>query len=71
VSGPGIDAAVAWRQGTSEQRTKLDLEAQGDEVNGEQVREAVEGKRFTEGVKAGFAGVAFGMAVVGLWGDGV
>jgi len=40
-------------------------------VNGEQVREAVERKKFNESVKAVFAGVAFAMSVVGLWGDGV
>jgi autophagy-related protein 33 len=57
---------VSWR----EQRAELDLQAQGDEVNGEQVREAVERKRVVESVKGGCAAVAFGMAVVGLWGDG-
>ena len=71
VSGPGIDFAVSWRQGINEQRTALNLEAQGDDVNGEQVREAVERKKFNESVKAVFAGVAFAMSVVGLWGDGV
>jgi autophagy-related protein 33 len=70
VSGPGIDYAASWRQGTDERRTNLDLEAQGDEVNGEQVREAVERKKFNESVKAVVGGMAFGMAVVGLWGDG-
>jgi autophagy-related protein 33 len=69
VSGPGIDYAVSWR-GTDEKRAALDLQAQGEEVNGEQVREAVERKKVTESVKATFAGIAFGMAVVGLWGDG-
>jgi autophagy-related protein 33 len=39
-------------------------------VNGEQVREAVERKKFNESVKATFAGLAFAMSVVGLWGDG-
>lgn len=48
----------------------MDLEAQGDDVNGEQVRQAVERKRLTEGVKAVFTGVAFAMQVVGIWGDG-
>jgi autophagy-related protein 33 len=60
---------VSWR-GTDEKRAALDLQAQGEEVNGEQVREAVERKKVTESVKATFAGIAFGMAVVGLWGDG-
>jgi autophagy-related protein 33 len=70
VSGPGIDYAVSWRQGSNEQRTAVELEAQGDDVNGEQVREAVERKQFNESVKASFAGLAFAMSVVGLWGDG-
>ncbi|KAH8724227.1 hypothetical protein GQ44DRAFT_618667 [Phaeosphaeriaceae sp. PMI808] len=71
VSGPGIDYAVSLRSGTSEQRTALDLEAQGDDVNGEQVREAVERKQFNESIKATFAGLAFAMSVVGIWGDGL
>lgn len=70
VSGPGIDFIVSWRQGTDDRRTALALEAQGDDVNGEQVREAVERKKFNESVKATFAGLAFAMSVVGLWGDG-
>lgn len=61
---------MSWQQGTSETRTALDLEAQGDDVNGEQVRVAVENKKFNESVKATFAGLAFAMSVVGLWGDG-
>lgn len=48
----------------------LDLEAQGDEVNGEEVRVAVERKRGSERVKAALAGVAFALQVVGIWGDG-
>jgi autophagy-related protein 33 len=70
ASGPGVDYAMSWREGTNERRTALDLEAQGDDVNGEQVRQAVEQKKFIEGVKASAAGVAFAMSVVGLWGDG-
>jgi autophagy-related protein 33 len=61
---------MSWQQGINEQRTALNLEAQGDDVNGEQVREAVERKKFNESVKATFAGLAFAMSVVGLWGDG-
>ncbi|KAF9737020.1 hypothetical protein PMIN06_011360 [Paraphaeosphaeria minitans] len=70
VSGPGVDYAVAFREGKNEQRALLDLEAQGDDVNGEQVRHAVERMRFTEAVRAGISGVAFAMGVVGIWGDG-
>ncbi|EAT76204.1 hypothetical protein HBH56_241430 [Parastagonospora nodorum] len=64
VSGPGIDYFAA------EQRSMMELEAQGDEVNGEQVREAVERKKVVESGKAVLAGAAFAMGVVGLWGDG-
>ncbi|KAL6702524.1 hypothetical protein ACN47E_001588 [Coniothyrium glycines] len=65
LSGPGVDVAFS-----SEKRQVLDLEAQGDDVNGEQVRQAVEQKQFTERFKAGLAALAFGMQVVGMWGDG-
>ncbi len=46
------------------------VQVQSEEVNGEQVRQAVERKQFAERVKAGLAGVAFAMQVVGIWGDG-
>lgn len=70
VSGPGVDYAIAFREGSNERRTVLDLEAQGDDVNGEQVRQAVEKMKFTEGARALVAGIAFAMGVVGVWGDG-
>ncbi|KAF2126018.1 hypothetical protein P153DRAFT_369392, partial [Dothidotthia symphoricarpi CBS 119687] len=70
ASGPGVDYAVSFQEGTNEQRTALDLEAQGDDVNGEQVRQAVEKKKFTESIKTVLAGVAFVTQVVGIWGDG-
>lgn len=41
------------------------------EVNGEEVRGAVERFGFAEAVRTGVSGVAFAMAVVGIWGDGV
>ncbi|KAI4712854.1 hypothetical protein J4E89_001829 [Alternaria sp. Ai002NY15] len=70
VSGPGVDYAVGLTEGGNEKRQVMELEAQGDEVNGEQVRLAVERKQVVEWVKTGLAGVAFAMQVVGLWGDG-
>jgi autophagy-related protein 33 len=70
VSGPGVDYAANLMEGTDEKRTVLDLEAQGDDVNGEQVRLAVERKQRIERVKTGVAGLAFAMQVVGMWGDG-
>lgn len=70
ASGPGVDYAVTLSQGSSEQRQVLDLEAQGDNVNGEQVRQAVERRQSTERLKTVLAGLTFAMQVVGLWGDG-
>lgn len=49
---------------------ELDLEAQGDDVNGEEVGQAVERMRVVEGARAVVSGLAFGMGVVGIWGDG-
>ena len=70
MSGPGVDYAISFREGKNERRVMLDLEAQGDDVNGEQVRQTVERMKFTEGVRAAISGVAFAMGVVGIWGDG-
>lgn len=70
VSGPSVDLLLGWVAGSNEKRQVLDLEAQGDDVNGEQVRQAVERKQFAERIKAGLVGLAFGMQVVGMWGDG-
>lgn len=65
-----MDFAVGLSEGTDEKRQALDLEAQGDDVNGEQVRQAVERRQFSERIKTGLGGLAFAMQVVGLWGDG-
>lgn len=70
MSTPAVDYAVSWREGTDEKRQVLDLEAQGDQVNGEQVRQAVERKQFAERAKTGLAALAFAMQIVGIWGDG-
>ena len=40
------------------------------ELNGEEVRKAMENWRFTEVVRGGVTGLAFFMGVVGIWGDG-
>jgi autophagy-related protein 33 len=61
---------VSLRSGTNERRAASDLEAQGDDVNGEQVRQAVERRKLTESIKAVLTGAAFAMQVVGIWGDG-
>ncbi|KAI9860513.1 MAG: hypothetical protein M1824_003038 [Vezdaea acicularis] len=46
-----------------------DLGGEG-KVNGEVAREEMEGFGRRSGVVAGLAGGAFGMAVLGIWGDG-
>lgn len=46
------------------------MEAQGDDVNGEQVRQEVERRKLTESIKTIFTGAAFAMQIVGIWGDG-
>ena len=38
-------------------------------MNGEEVRKAMEKWRFAEAVRASICGIAFTMAIVGLWGD--
>ncbi|KAF1925740.1 uncharacterized protein M421DRAFT_423575 [Didymella exigua CBS 183.55] len=70
ASGPAVDYFVSFRSDTDERRAALDLEAQGDDVNGEQVRQAVERRRLTESTKAVLTGAAFAMQVIGIWGDG-
>ncbi|KAF1961637.1 hypothetical protein CC80DRAFT_401264 [Byssothecium circinans] len=70
ASGYGVDYTVKLKTGVNERRGEVELEAQGDDVNGEQVRQAVERMRFGEGVRAVVAGLGFAMGVVGLWGDG-
>jgi len=47
-----------------------ELERAEQDVNGEEVRTAVEKTRLREAWRAGVTGAAFAMAVVGLWGDG-
>lgn len=40
-----------------------------EDVNGEELRRAMEGFRLVQGVRAGVSGLAFAMGVVGVWGD--
>ncbi|KAF2015529.1 hypothetical protein BU24DRAFT_421834 [Aaosphaeria arxii CBS 175.79] len=70
LSGPGVDFAIQLKEGSDASREALDLEAQGDDVNGEMVRKNVERMQYTENVRSIVAGLAFTMATVGLWGDG-
>ncbi|KAF2001602.1 hypothetical protein P154DRAFT_521645 [Amniculicola lignicola CBS 123094] len=76
IAGPGVDYAVTasgWQK--EERRAALEREAASsgtgeEDVNGEQVRLAVDRLRVVEGWRGGVAGLAFAMGVIGLWGDG-
>lgn len=66
----GVDYAVDLKNGGNEKRISLDLEAQGEDVNGEEVGRQVERMRVREGVRSLVAGLGFGMSVLGIWGEG-
>jgi autophagy-related protein 33 len=46
-------------------------DAESEDINGEEVRSAMEGFKYSQSVRAGVSAVGFAMSVVGLWGDGV
>lgn len=69
VAGPGVDFVVRLKEGSDQRRELVELEAQGEEVNGEMVRKAVERMKGAEAIRAGVVGVAFAMNVVGIWGE--
>jgi autophagy-related protein 33 len=46
-------------------------EGEEEDINGEEVRGAMERFRFSQAVRFALAGVGFTMSVVGIWGDGV
>lgn len=69
----GGDAAGNRRRAVREGSWTEDEEwvaEEGGALNGEVVREGLEGWRIKQGVKAGVWGVGWAVAVVGLWGDG-
>lgn len=41
-----------------------------EDVNGEELRIAIEGFKFNQSVRFALAGLAFAMSLVGIWGDG-
>lgn len=41
-----------------------------EDVNGEEVRNAMEGFKLSQSARTAITGVAFAMSLVGLWGDG-
>jgi len=41
-----------------------------EDVNGEEVREALKGFMTSQVVRTAIAGIGFAMSVIGIWGDG-
>lgn len=41
-----------------------------EDINGEEVRNAMEGFKLSQSVRTAITAVAFAMSLVGLWGDG-
>lgn len=41
-----------------------------EEVNGEEVRQQMEGFKMSQIIRTGVAGLGFAMSTVGIWGDG-
>jgi autophagy-related protein 33 len=49
---------------------EMDVEEQEEQVNGEEVREQMEGFQQRQIVRTAIAGIGFMMSVIGIWGDG-
>jgi autophagy-related protein 33 len=69
-----LDASYEVLSGASDKESEgatseTELE-EGDEVNGEEVKQGMERFVVSSVVKAALSGVGFAMAVVGVWGDG-
>lgn len=56
--------------GASDRESETSGEEADDDVNGEEVREEMEGFILTQVIRTAIAGVGFAMSVVGIWGDG-
>lgn len=63
--GQGVEFVLSGKDGDGDR-----VDGEGDLINGEVVREGVERWRRGEWVRAGVAGLAWGMSIVGIWGDG-
>jgi len=56
--------------GDSNSEGTLSGEEMDEDVNGEEVREQLEGFMTSQIVRTAVAGLGFAMSVVGIWGDG-
>ena len=50
--------------------TSASDEGEEADVNGEELRSAMEGFRLSQSVRLALTGVGFAMSLVGIWGDG-
>ena len=71
--------AIGWWRQDAEKELTLEegrsaswakARAESGEVNGEVVREEMEGWRWGQVLRGGLWAVGWGMSVVGIWGDG-
>lgn len=59
--------------GASDRDSASDATSEGeldDEVNGEEVRQQMEGFQQSQILRTAIAGIGFMMSVIGIWGDG-
>lgn len=64
------DEEMGVKSVSSENGETSGSEHDEEDVNGEELRRAMERFRAVQGIRAGVNGVAFVMGVVGIWGDG-
>lgn len=73
----GVEAKKEEGKGKGKERMREESWSEDEEwieregVNGEAVREGIERWRARQGWKAAVWGVGWGLAVLGIWGDGV
>jgi autophagy-related protein 33 len=68
--GSQMDASYEVLGHDSNSEGTMSGEEAEDEVNGEEVRQRMEGFKMSQIVRTAVAGVGFAMSVVGIWGDG-
>lgn len=67
----GGEGEGKWKERREVEDEEWELEGSGEGVNGEVLREGMEGWRGRQMVKGAVWGLAWGVSVVGLWGDGL
>lgn len=70
MSSRHMEASYEVLGDSNSEGTASGAEEIDDEVNGEEIKEVMEGFLTTQIVRTVVAGVGFAMSVVGIWGDG-